>query len=258
MAGPAPLRPDAPPVAHPISRQTIAGVPVLVARPVPAPTQNAPAVLWFPGFRADAAANAAELARLAEAGCVAVGVDAVGHGARRAGDLDARIAGTAGGARAVMLELAEATAAELPALVAALASAGLGDPARLGVVGVSMGGYLVYRAVQRLGAGGAGGVRAAVALLGSPEWDVPGRPDPASPHRAPAAFRDVALLSVTAGRDASVPPEQARRFHAALAAGHPAPDRARYVELPGAEHLLGADDWARAMDETVRWLGAHL
>jgi hypothetical protein len=246
-----------PPVA---SRETVAGVPVLVARPDADADRlrGAPVVLWFPGFRADAAANAAELTQLAAAGLVAVGVDAVGHGARRAPDLDARVAGAEGGARAVMLSLAAATADELPALCAGLAARGLGDQARLGVVGVSMGGYLAYRAVQRLGSAGAPGVRAAVALLGSPEWDVPGWPDAGSPHLHPAAFHDVALLSITAERDASVPPDQARRFHAALAAAHPAPDRARYLELSGAEHLLDGAAWALAMDATRRWLLAHL
>lgn len=230
-----------------ISRQALAGVPVLLARPTPGAAPP-PIVLWFHGFRADAAANEAELAQLAEAGFLAVGVDAVGHGARRADDTDVRIAGASGGARAVMLELAAATAAELPALLVALAERGLGDPARVAVVGVSMGGYLAYRAALAVP-----GVHVVVAVLGSPEW-----PDDASPHRHPVAFQDLALLSITAERDVSVPPGPARRLHAALAAGHPAPERARYVELPGAEHLMTAAQWAVVTDETLRWLSAHL
>jgi dienelactone hydrolase len=244
-------------VPVPISRDTLAGVPVLLAGPAPHAGRTAgdrpPIVLWFHGFRADAAANATELAAIAADGYLAVGVDAVDHGARRADDLDARMATTPGGARAVMLALAAATTAELPALVAALGARGLGDPRRVGIVGVSMGGYLAYRAARALP-----GVRAVVAVLGSPEWGAPGSPGPDSPHAAPHAFRDVALLSITAERDASVPPEAARRFHAELAAGHPAPERARYLELPGAEHLVSAGEWDRAMTETREWLRAHL
>jgi pimeloyl-ACP methyl ester carboxylesterase len=247
------------PVPH-----TLAGVPVLVVRPTLAPAAGVPPlVLWLPGFRADAAANAAELVELASAGFVAVGVDAVGHGRRRAVDLDARIARAPGGARGVMLELAAATAGELPALLAAAGAEGLGDPACVGIVGVSMGGYLAYRAAQTLP-----GVRAVVAVLGSPEWGAPGAAGADSPHRRPAAFGRVALLSITAERDTSVPPGAARQLHAALAAAASADGAAtgaggalaaaRYLELPGAEHLMGSDDWARAMAEARGWLREHL
>ncbi len=244
--------PPAPP-GPPPERHTLAGVPVLVARPDTGGGAPPPVALWCHGYRADAAANAAELEAIAADGFLAVGVDAVGHGARRTEDLAARSARTPGGALAVMLALAGATADELPALVRALGGAGLGDPARVGLVGVSMGGYLAYRAAGRVP-----GLRAVVAVLGSPEWGRPGAPDPESPHRHLEAFREVALLSVTAERDASVPPDAARRLHAALAAAGAPPDRARYVELPGAEHLMAAADWARAMAEARAWLRAHL
>jgi pimeloyl-ACP methyl ester carboxylesterase len=243
-------------VSHSLRRETVAGVPVLLAMPAqlrgPVDTPP-PIVLWLHGFRADAAANAAELQAFAADGFLGVGVDAVDHGARRAADLDARVAAAAGGARALMLALAAATAAELPALVAALGARGLGDAERVGIVGVSMGGYLAYRA-----AGAVPGVRAVVAVLGSPEWGDPGSSGADSPHHDPEAFRHVALLSITAEHDASVPPDAARRLHAVLAADHPAPARSRYVELPGAGHLVGAEEWSQAMDEARGWMRAHL
>ena len=243
------------PVSVPPTRHVLAGVPVLLARPASALDRPGPPpiALWSHGYRAQAADNAAELTALAADGFIAVGVDAVGHGARRGEDLSARAARTPGGALAVMLALADATVAELPALVAALGADGLGDPGRVGIVGVSMGGFLAYRAVGRVP-----GVRAVAAVLGSPDWDRPGAPDPESPHRHPARFHDVALLSVTAERDANVPPDAARRLHAALTAAGAGPERARYVELPGAEHLVGARDWDRAMAEARRWLRVHL
>jgi pimeloyl-ACP methyl ester carboxylesterase len=92
-----------------------------------------------------------------------------------------------------------------------------------------------------------------VALLGSPEW-----PDADSPHLAPGRFDDVALLAVTAERDASVPPEAARRFHERLRARRTDDRRLRYVELEGAEHLMNGEQWERLMRETVEWLVRHL
>jgi pimeloyl-ACP methyl ester carboxylesterase len=120
----------------------------------------------------------------------------------------------------------------------------------VGVVGVSMGGYLAYRAAHTLP-----GARAVVALLGSPEWGPPGAPGPDSPHRRRAALGAVALLSITAERDASVPPDAARRLHAALDAER---GPSRYLELPAAEHLVSAAEWRLAMEATRDWLRAHL
>ena len=236
------------------TRRTLAGVPVLLAHGAehdgPPREGSSPVVLWLHGFRAAAADNQAELARIAAEGFLAVGVDAVGHGERRDPDLAARIAASPGGALPVMLAQAEATAAELRALVRALAGAGLGDPSRVSLVGVSMGGFLAYRAATVLSE--LSELRAVVALLGSPEW-----PGDESPHRRPHAFHDVALLSITAERDASVPPEAARRFHAGLATSHPDPARVRYLELSGAEHLMSGEQWEAAMTAMVDWLRTH-
>lgn len=225
--------------------RTLADVPVLLAA-VAGAERPRPAVLWFHGLGADAAVHRPELARVAAAGFLAVGVDARGHGRRRAPDLDARIAAPLEEARASMLELACATGGELPALVDALESERLAEPGGVAAVGISMGGYLAYQAaiVEPR-------IRTVVALLGSPEW-----PGGGGPHREPAALARAALLSITAELDVSVPPDAARRLHAALDARDGAAPR-RYLELPGAHHLMSADAWAAAMDATVAWLVRH-
>ena len=226
--------------------RTLAGAPVLITIPDgPAPRA---AVLWYHGLGARASDNRAELERIARAGLVAIGVDAVGHGARRLPDLDARIALPLEGARREMLVLADASAREVPALVRAVIDERIADAGRVALAGVSMGGYLAYRAVLHEPA-----LRVVVALLGSPEW-----PDAESPHRHPERFDDVALLAVTAERDVNVPPAAARRFHAVLRARRESDDRLRYVELEGAEHLMSAAQWERLMAETVAWLVRHL
>lgn len=222
-------------------REILAGVPVLLAAPAPS-AEPPPPVLWFHGYRADAAANEAELVRIAEAGFLAVGVDAAGHGARADGDPDERIPSHPGGALGVMLELAAATLDELPALLAALADARLAAPGPAAAVGVSMGGFIAYRAPLVAPA-----VRTVVALLGSPHW-----PHSHDEQRLPDVLRDVSLLSVTAEHDANVPPAAARQLHAALP-----PGAHEYLELPGAGHLMTAGQWERAMESTVGWLRRH-
>ena len=226
----------------------IAGVPVLIATPG-TPTKERPAtpwpvVLWMHGFRADALAHAAELERCAALGFVAVGVDAVDHGARSSPLLIERLQRSANGALPVMLEVMEATTHELPALIDALVVDCDVDRDRVSLVGISMGAFLAYRAIT------AGlPLRAVVALLGSPEW-----PGVTSAHRSLTAFRDVALLSITAEHDASVPPEAVYRLHDALGAMPGPATTHRHHELLGSGHLTNAAQWAEAMSETTAWL----
>lgn len=227
--------------------RTIAGVPLLLASPDDA-AGPLPAVLWFHGFGVDAETHRKELRQLAEAGFLAVGVDAAGHGARRLPDLDERQAAPHGQALRTMIGLAAQTADEVPAVVRALADEGLADAGRIGVAGVSMGGCVVYQAVRVEPS-----IRAAVSILGSPEW-----PEGDGPHRDLNAFRRTALLSVTAECDENVPPAAARALHRRLSEAAPGSDRHRYVEIPGAVHLMNEADWTRAMDETLRWLTRHL
>jgi dienelactone hydrolase len=226
--------------------RTIGGVPLLLAFP-PAGDAPHPAVLWFHGFGVDKEVHRKELQQLARAGFLAVGVDAAGHGARRLPDLDARQAAPRDQALRTMISLAARTADEVPSIVRALADEGLVDAERVGVVGVSMGGYLVYQVVLVEPS-----IRAAIAILGSPEW-----PEGDSPHRHLDGFRRTALLSITAERDENVPPAAARELHRRLAAAHPYPVH-RYVELAGAVHLMSEQHWNEAMDETLRWLTGHV
>lgn len=206
-----------------------------------------PLVLWFHGFGVDKEVHRPELERIASAGFLAVGVDAAGHGERRLPDLAERQAAPREQALRTMIELAEQTASEVPGIVRTLARDRRADAERVAVAGVSMGGYVVYRAavVER-------SLRAAVAILGSPEW-----PHGGSPHHRLDALRRIALLSITAERDQSVPPAAARELHRRLGQAAQSEGRDRYVELAGAEHLVNAQQWATIMDETVRWLVRH-
>jgi pimeloyl-ACP methyl ester carboxylesterase len=110
-----------------------------------------------------------------------------------------------------------------------------------------MGGYVVYQAVLVEPS-----IRAAVAILGSPEW-----PEGDSPHHHLDGFRRTALLSITAERDENVPPAAARELHQRHAAADPEPVH-RYVELANAVHLMSEAHWNEAMDETLRWLEQQL
>jgi dienelactone hydrolase len=221
------------------------GVPLLLARRDAA--GRLPLVLWFHGFGVDKETHRKELTQLAEAGFLAVGMDAAGHGERRLPDLAERQAAPREQALRTMVGLVRQTADDVPAVIRALAASGLADADRVGAAGVSMGGYVVYHAAVVEPA-----IRAAVSILGSPAW-----PEGDGPHRQLDALARTALLSVTAERDENVPPDAARALHRCLAEAHPEA-RQRYVELPGAVHLMGEADWNAAMEETIGWLREHL
>lgn len=227
----------------PLEARVVAGVPVLIGRPAGV-SSALPVVLWYHGFRADALAHARELERCAALGFLAVGIDAPDHGARHDPALTARLHRSPGGAMPVMLDIVDRAVAEVPALIDALVRDFGADGRRVSLVGISMGAFVAYRCV-------ASGVRlrAVVALLGSPE-----RPDARSPHVLPMRFRDVAVLSITAEHDASVPPAPVTAFHRVLDADRLRRAPARHTVLRGAGHLTSASEWDEAMQTTLDWL----
>jgi len=168
-----------------------------------------PVVFWYHGFNSDSRANDAELQRLTDAGFLAIGVDAVGHGSRRRPDLDAIAAAPREETLRAMLEMVDETARELPSLVDAYM------PRRVCLAGVSMGAMIVYRALTIEPR-----IAAAVAMLGTPEYvDID-------------AMHETALLSITAANDVNVPPHAARAMHERLAW-----KRARYTSKSQAPNI---------------------
>lgn len=229
---------------------TVAGVPVLIATPSPRTAAQIPTVLWYHGFRADALAHAAELEQCAAMGFLAVGVDAVGHGARRDDSLSEQVARSATGALPAALALVDETIDELPALLRALSLDHRADADNVSLVGISMGAFLVYRAIARFGGLAAAPftIRRAVALLGAPLFrEMRGDTEF-------EAFRHVALLSITAEHDVSVPPSATVALHRDLEERFATPSLHRHHELRGAGHLTSAPEWAEAMSETMNWL----
>lgn len=186
--------------------------------------------------------HAADLALLADAGFLAIAVDAIAHGERRVADGWRRF--LADPLRA-LLEVVSATAAEVPALVGELVRRRWAHPGRIGIAGVSLGGFVAYGAAladRR--------IAAAVTIAASPRWGS----DPRSPHRHPGRFHPLALLSITAGVDALVAPGDARALHRELEPRYAAtPERLRYVELPGEPHWMSPEAWSHARAEAEAW-----
>ena len=227
-----------------MERLRLGDVPAVVAsRGAPEDAARRGTVLIYHALGASKDLHADDLTHLADRGLLAVGLDAIAHGERRLADGLSRFFADPIGA---LMRVVAATAAEVPGLLDRLAARGWAHPGRIGIAGVSLGGFVSYAAAladRR--------ISAAACLLASPDFGA----DASSPHRYPDRFFPLALLSVTAGEDAVVPPGPARALHASLAARYAAaPARLRLVELPGERHGLTAAGRARATDEAEVWL----
>src|ERR1039458_9368984 len=94
---------------------------------------------------------------------------------------------------------------------------------RVGVGGRSLGGNVAYASVLADSR-----VRAAVSVVGSPEWTLPRAH---SPHHFPDRFFPAAVLSLAAEFDEYVPAGPIRDFHAKLQTWYERePERSQYLE----------------------------
>lgn len=190
-------------------------------------------ILFFHGLGASKDVQRPDLESLASPGYLVVGVDSVGHGERRYPDFDSRLSKANADFTREFLTVVLETAREVPFLLDALEHAGFIKNGRIGIAGISQGGFITYTAVTlepRL--------KVAVSVVGSPRWTLE-RPE--SPHLHLEAFGRVFLLSQNAAQDELVPSRDARDFHQRL--GRVYPDHAaRFVYAEYAsDHLLEAD-----------------
>jgi len=231
-----------------VDRVRFGEIPALVAyRETPEDAAARGTVLLYHPLGRDKSLHATDLERLAEMGFLAIGVDAIAHGERHIPGAWRRFWADPFGS---LLEVVTLSTAEVPGLIDALEARGWAARGRIGIAGVSLGGFIAYAAALLDGR-----IGAAACVNASPSWG----DDPHSPDRRPDAFFPLALLSVTASGDELVSPAPARALHEALAPRYAsAPDRLRYLELPGEGHHMSARGWAHAREEVERWFERFL
>jgi alpha-beta hydrolase superfamily lysophospholipase len=211
-------------------------------------------VVLYHGLHSHKYDNRKELEQLAQRGFLAVGVDAIAHGERRAVDFEEQV-------RAgfdTMLRWIEESADEVPVIVDALTEL-VGDRlGKVGLTGISMGGYITFAAALREKR-----AAALVPILGSPDWTSGGKRttnfSSRSPHLKPEAFAGRPLLALNAGKDESVPPKYARDFVESLRPHYTtSPARLEYFEYRDAGHFLNEGEWTDLWKRTGDWFETHL
>ena len=209
-------------------------------------------ILFFHGSGASKEVQRPDLESLAAQGYLVVGVDSIGHGERRYPDFDNRLSKANSYFMREFLTVVLETAREVPFLIDVLEQTGLVRNGRIGIAGISQGGFITYTAVtlEPLLK-----VAVSVSVVGSPRWTLE-RPE--SPHLHLEAFGCVFLLSQNAAQDELVPSRDARDFHGRLGRFYPDDaTRFAYVEYAESDHLLEAD-WDVLWARTLGWFGSHL
>ena len=228
---------------------TLAQVPALVvAAEPPAAAAERGTVLVLHGLTASKETQRTEAHSLAERGYLAVAIDAVGHGARRYRDFEARFSAEHG--ERSFFDVVQRTADELPSVLDALARLGWTRPGCIGACGFSMGGFILLGAMSSRCA-----FDAVATVVASPRW----LHVPESPHERLDRFFPTPLLMQTAGDDLVVSPSAARELHGALTPRYDsAPERLRYVEYPGEDHMVSEPTWRLAWNEILTWFARFL
>ncbi len=186
---------------------------------------------------------------LADSGCIAVLPDAAMHGDRAPKDFDLRMENNRD---SLFQEVLEGTIQESSEVLAWMAEREEIDTTRIGMVGTSMGGAVALAVAcgERDPA-----PKVAVALM-------PTAPGPGSSIRQEAAYAPeaaqsfpTAVMIVHGTEDQVTPYPNARSFYDTLVPHYSAaPERLRFVDMPGEDHRVGAY-W---IEETLSWLARFL
>lgn len=209
--------------------------------------QNKGSILFFHGLGSSKDQQKTELYSLAERGFLAIGIDNIGHGERRYPDFEKRFASDNPQFGNELLQAVNQTAQETAYLIEAYIQKGIILADKIGLIGVSMGGYIAYAALlaERR-------IKAASVILGSPYW---WEADFDSPHQHLEGFFPCAILSQNAGLDQSVPAHYARDFHRHLSPYYQsAPERQHYIEYPESGHFMREQDWHQCWGNSLDWL----
>ena len=232
-----------------VERWFAGSVPLVSVYPVEA-AEPLPVVVIYHRF---SGRNTDDLLRLAlplaDSGVAAILPEAALHGERAPKDFDKRLDADRDG---LFTDVLEGTVDEAVEVFDWISSGKELNPTRIGVIGTSMGGAvaLAVSCDHRFPP-----PKVAVALM-------PTAPGPGSPVRQEAAYSPkpeqcfpTALMIVHGTEDNVTPYPNARSFYDTLVPHYSAaPERLRFVDMPGEDHRAGAY-W---IEETLSWLGRFL
>jgi dienelactone hydrolase len=224
---------------------------LLVFKDHPARAGHRGTVLFYHGLYASKEQQLKELEGIASRGYLAVGIDNFYHGQRSHPELKYLFCLENPMMDKNFTWAVRETAMEIPEILHVLIESGLSAPDRIGVSGISMGGFIAFSAPLY-----SPGLKLCAPILGSPRWTAK---HIESPHLHPEAFYNTHILVQNGGEDKNVPPHEARDFCMKLQECYSHESgRIKYIEYPGAGHFMGEHTWNNLWNNFLSWLDMHL
>jgi dienelactone hydrolase len=252
---------------HILRRRLISGIPA-VELSAPPDGEKRPLVIMIHGLEAAKEHVLPYAYRIAQAGFHAVFFDAREHGERTGADFQAA---SPAEKRGRLYDIIQATAGDIDTVIDDFIDHPRADAGRIGLMGFSMGGMIVYRYVtgRRWP-----GVRAAVPVIATPAFseqlnaDPAGDPSPAAiqdrrilsriggrdPAACLSALRDLPLLILNGTADEHMPIEPIRRFYRQAKKLYGRKTLIRMVEYDGVGHIITPEMMTAAVDWLKRYL----
>ena len=250
-----------------LRRRLISGIPALELSALPG-DEKRPLVIMIHGLEAAKEHVLPYAYRIAQAGFHAVFFDAREHGERAGAAIQAASPEEKKGR---LYEIIRATAGDIDTVIDDLIDHPRADAGRIGLMGFSMGGMIVYRYLtgRRWP-----GVRAAVPVIATPAFseqltaDLARDPSPAAisdrsvltriggrdPAACLSALRDLPLLILNGTADEHMPIEPIRRFYRLAKKLYGRKTRIRMVEYDGVGHVITPE----MMMSAVGWLKRYV
>jgi len=197
----------------------------------------------YHGSSASKESHAKELSSLAEAGFMAIGVDNVGHGERKYSNFEELFSHDNPNMIENMLKAVDETAIELPLIIKFLTSEfGIGNKS-IGILGISMGALIVYKAIS------IANIKCAIPILGTPKY---------CPYESKdylKAYAKTCMLSLNAAKDQYISNDETRHLHSILKKRYKTyKERFLYKEYPYSNHFMLPEDWNNCWNRSISFL----
>ena len=250
-----------------VQKHFVKGIPALACYTTDSPNTPKPLVILSHAFQSSKAFWQDKLSALAASGYFAVALDNKGHGERNGPDFKSIVFSEEGFNLYEVRRLIKETADDIPTLIDHFSTHPCVDASRIGMIGVSMGGFITFRAlvIEKR-------IRVAAPVIASPYFnerprDVPLDTRPGinraledyaqkfSPDGFAERFYPRAILIQVGGRDKHLDAGRVKQFYKSLQPHYAKmPHKLRFIEEKNVGHEFTDSMWQNILNWFEQYL----